>query len=547
MPLTLPMDNTKPTNKRKWWHGATVYHIYPRSFYDANGDGIGDLKGVIRKLDYLNGTPDSLGVNAIWISPFYPSPMADFGYDVSDYYDIDPLFGTLHDFEVLVTEAHKRDIRVIIDFVPNHTSIKHPWFSESSESVDSPKRDWYIWRDPQADGTPPNNWQSVFGGPAWEIDEKTGQYYLHTFLKEQPDLNWDNPEVREEMKRVIRFWLDLGVDGLRVDAVSWLSKDAKFRDDPLNPNYREGVDDPYHTLVHSFSSIGPHLFDYLNEIIDTAAEFDDRFVITEAYPDSAGDINHYLHFYGKIRLDICAPFNFECLSLPWDASTYRGFIDIYQQALLPGQPAVYNMGNHDKTRLATRIGPNAARTAAMMLMTLPGMPFIYYGDELGMQDVHVEKDKVKDPFAAPDGTGRDVVRTPMQWSAARHSGFSQNEPWLPIGKQYRQFNVVTETEDPQSLLSLYKKLLRIRNNVQTIKYGSYWSLNLGDNLFGFVRENDMERYLVILNFSDQEAVAVSKAIRGIIRLSTYLDKAQYSRVYGGVKLRPHEGVIIEAV
>lgn len=542
------MESDKTVSRRKWWHGASVYHIYPRSFYDANGDGVGDLKGIIKKLDYLNGQSDSLGVNAIWISPFYPSPMADFGYDVADYCDVDPLFGTLRDFEVLVDEAHKRDIKVIIDFVPNHTSKSHSWFKESASSFDNPKRDWYVWKDPGPEGAPPNNWMSVFGGSAWQFDETTSQYYLHTFLSDQPDLNWDNEQVREEMKQAVRFWLEMGVDGLRVDAVSWLSKDEKFRDDPLNPHYRDGIDDPYHRLAHSFSTLGPKLFDYINEIIDTCGEFDDRFVITEAYPDSPsyGDITHYLHFYGKIRLDICAPFNFEFLSLPWDASTYRGFIDIYQQALLPGQPAVYNMGNHDKTRLATRIGPEAARTAAMMLMTLPGMPFIYYGDELGMEDVFVPKDQVKDPFADPTGTGRDVVRTPMQWSGARYGGFSDREPWLPLSKGYTKQNIEGQVKDNTSLFHLYKRLLKFRNKTHTIKYGSYWSLDLGDGIFGFLRENDMERYLIILNFTDQQKIAVGKAVRGNIRLSTYMDKPNYQKVYGGVKLRPYEGVIIEA-
>jgi alpha-glucosidase len=541
------MDIEKPNSRRKWWHGASVYHIYPRSFYDSNNDGIGDLKGIIKKLDYLNGTADSLGVNAIWISPFYPSPMADFGYDVSDYTDVDPLFGTLLDFEKLVEEAHHRNIKIIIDFVPNHSSSKHPWFKESASSLNNPKRQWYTWRPPRQDGSPPNNWKSVFGGSAWQLDEKSGQYYLHTFLREQPDLNWDNPEVRAEMKKAAKFWLEMGVDGLRVDAVSWLSKDRKLRDDPLNPAYHKGVDDSYQELVHSFSSQGPHLFDYLNEIIDTAAEYDDRFVITEAYPDSPGDISYYLHFYGKLRTDICAPFNFECLSLPWDASTYRGFIDMYQQALLPGQPPVYNMGNHDKTRLATRIGRDSAKTAAMLLMTLPGMPFIYYGDELGMEDVAVPKDRVKDPFASPDGKGRDVVRTPMLWDTTAHAGFSDIEPWLPVGEGYRKLNAAVQAGDDTSFLNLYKVLLRIRNNVQTIKYGSYWSLDLNDKIFGFVRENDMERYIILLNFSDTKAVAISKAIRGMVRLSTYMDNSHYSRVYGSLVLRPHEGVIIEAL
>lgn len=536
----------KTKAKRKWWHGASVYHIYPRSFADGNGDGIGDLKGIIKKLDYLSGSQDSLGFNAIWLSPFYPSPMADFGYDVSDYTDVDPVFGTLLDFERLVEEAHKRNLRVIIDFVPNHTSNQHPWFEESSMGKDSKKRLWYTWRDPAPDGGPPNNWLSVFGGSAWQFDEKSGQYYLHTFLKEQPDLNWDNPEVREAMKDIIRYWLDMGVDGLRVDAVSWLSKDPKFRDDPLNPQYRESVDDRYNRLFHSFSSQGPQLFDYLNEITEICSEFEDRFVITEAYPDVGADISHYLHFYGKLRLDNCAPFNFECINLPWDAATYRGFIDIYQQALLPGQPAVYNMGNHDRARLATRIGVEAARTAAMLLLTLPGMPFVYYGDELGQRDVPIPKHKTKDPFAAPDGTGRDVARTPMQWSDDKFSGFSEHEPWLPLSKDFKQQNVKTMGEDPFSILNLYRHLLKLRNNVQTFKYGSYWSLNLGDNLFGYVRENDMERYMIILNFSDQPVAATSKALRGQVILSTYMDKFHYSRVYGGLRLRPHEGVIIEA-
>jgi alpha-glucosidase len=540
------MENKGLKSRRKWWHGASVYHIYPRSFSDANGDGVGDLKGVIKKLDYLNGQPDSLGVNALWLSPFYPSPMADFGYDVADYTDVDPLFGTLADFERLVQEAHKRDIRVIIDFVPNHTSEKHAWFKDSKSAKDSAKRDWYTWRDPGADGGPPNNWLSVFGGSAWELDDASGQYYLHTFLKEQPDLNWDNPDVREEMKNNIRYWLDMGVDGLRVDAVSWLSKDLQMRDDPLNPSFREDTDDPYNRLYHSFSSQGPHLFDYLNEIIDTVGEFEDRFVITEAYPDVSGDVSHYLHFYGKLRLDICAPFNFECLSLPWDAATYRGFIDIYQQALLPGQPPVYNMGNHDKQRLASRLGEDAARTAAMLLLTLPGMPFIYYADELGQKDVEVPKSKVKDPFAMPNGAGRDVARTPMQWSSGKNSGFSEVEPWLPLAPNYRNNNVENLSSDPTSILNLYRKLLRLRNNIQTFKYGSYWSLDVGDNIFAFVRENDMERYIVVLNYSDRPVVAASKALRGRVIVTTHMDTMHYSRVYGGIRLRLNEGVIIEA-
>lgn len=520
------------------------YHIYPRSFLDTNGDGIGDLKGVIEKLDYLAGKPDSLGVNAIWLSPFYPSPMADFGYDVCDYKDVDSIFGKMADFDRLVEEAHNRGIRVIIDFVPNHTSSEHPWFEESRSSKDNPKRDWYIWRDPR-DGAEPNNWVSNFGGSAWELDKTTGQYYLHTFLKEQPDLNWDNPKVRQAMKDNMRFWLDKGVDGFRVDAVSWLSKDKQLRDEPLNPHYREGIDDPYKRLLHTFSAEGDNLFRYLNEMVEVCTRYGERFMITESYPETDDEISHYIKYYDMLEYAVCAPFNFECITFPWDASTYRGFIDLFQEALLPGQPPIYNMGNHDKSRLATRIGRSAARTAAMLLLTLPGIPFIYYGDEIGMLDTKIAPSQFKDPFAK-EGASRDPERTPMQWTPDKNAGFTEGEPWLPVADDHTRHNVESQSKDPRSFLSLYKALLKTRRGSDALKHGSYRSLDLGKDVFGFVREFDLERYTIILNFSSEEKIINSRAIKGKVILSSMMDYEEPPHMKNELLLRPNEGLILVA-
>jgi alpha-glucosidase len=537
-------SHKRPRHKKDWWHGAIFYHIYPRSFYDTDGDGVGDLKGIIEKLDYLAGRPDSLGINAIWLSPFYPSPMADFGYDVSNYQDVDPAFGTMNDFERLIEEAHKRNIRVIIDFVPNHTSSEHPWFKESKSSKDNPKRDWYVWKSPREESEP-NNWISVFGGPAWEFDKSTGQYYLHTFLKQQPNLNWDNPEVRKAMNDNLRFWLDKGVDGFRVDAVSWLSRDKQLRDEPLNPHYREGFDDPYKRLLHSFSAEGDNLFKYLNEMVEVCTDYGERFMITESYPETDDEISHYIKYYDMLEYAVCAPFNFECITFPWDAPTYRGFIDLFQEALLPGQPPIYNMGNHDKSRLATRIGRDAARTAAMLLLTLPGIPFIYYGDEIGMLDTKMPPSQFKDPFAK-EGASRDPERTPMQWNHGKNAGFTDGEPWLPVADDHKNINVETEVKDPKSYLNLYKALLKLRVGSDALKHGSYRSLNLGTGVFGFVREFDLERYTILLNFSDEEKIISSRAIKGRVILTSMMDYEEPPHKKGELLLRPHEGLVVLA-
>jgi alpha-glucosidase len=436
-----------------WLQGAVIYQIYPRSFFDPKATGVGSLKGIIDKLDYFGGTNTSLGVSALWISPIYPSPMADFGYDVSNHTDVDPIFGTLDDLKRLVSEAHSRDLKIILDLVPNHTSDEHPWFVESKSSLTNPKRNWYTWRDPGTQQTTPNNWLSVFGGSAWEFSEETGQYYLHTFLKKQPDLNWDNPELREAMKSVMRFWLDLGVDGFRVDAVDWLSKDPEFKDDPE----REQVLSPvtavsdYYDLVHSASRDGPHLFDRLNEMTEVLKEYDECFMITEAHPETTNKIQGYLQYYKSVNPHLSAPFNFEGIYLPWKAQAFRNFVDKFQAVMKPGYMPIYTVGNHDESRIASRIGYPAARVAAMMLLTLPGMAFIYYGEELGMTNITVDSDARRDPVTIP-GRNRDPQRSPMQWNTAAHAGFTNGTPWLPVSELFHVVNVETESKDPLSFL-----------------------------------------------------------------------------------------------
>lgn len=528
-----------------WYEGSVVYQIYPRSFYDANGDGIGDLKGIIEKLDYLAGTPESLGVDAIWICPFYKSPMVDLGYDISDYEEIDPVFGSMDDFDSLLNEAHARNLRVITDFVTNHTSDQHDWFKDSISGIDSPKRNWYVWRKPGVDGGPPNNWLSVFGGSAWQFDAKSGEYYLHTFLRQQPDLNWDNPSLRAAINQSIKFWLEKGVDGFRLDSVNWLSKDPEFRSDPLNPNYNSKTDDPYHQLIHSFSSQGPKLFEYLNEIVELCAQYGDRFIITEAYPDLPGEISEYLKYYEGVNHTMCAPFNFELISSPWDADTFRAFIDLYQEALLPGQPPIYTLGNHDKPRLITRIGREAAPAAAVLLLTLPGSPFIYYGEEIGMENRAVEPGAEQDSITSIAWAGRDHARSPMQWTSEDFAGFSKSSTWLPTSSNFESTNVAKEISQRGSLLNLYRSLIQLRSSSRALRYGSFRSLNFRHEVFGFVREHDRERYTILLNFTNKKVKVETKAIKGAIVLST-TDRPINVTVDTSLEISENEGLIIKA-
>lgn len=502
----------------RWPEGAIVYHIYPRSFQDSNGDGIGDLPGITQRLPYLK----SLGVNAIWMSPFYPSPMADFGYDIADYCDVDPRFGDLDDFKQLLKAAHQHDIHVMVDLVPNHSSDEHPWFTTSRSSKDNDKADWYVWRDGMAHAhddagkpLPPNNWRDVLtGGSAWQWDESRQQFYLHSFDVKQPDLNWQNPAVRDAFKDVMRFWLDLGVDGFRVDAVYWMAKEPLYLDDPINPDYIEGHDALYYELLHTNSQGWPPIFAYLSEMCDVLKEprYKDkpRFMVTEAYPERHNPIETYLEFYVGMDPQVAAPFNFEGIGLPWEAAAWRVFLNRFHTALDQLSSmcvSSYAFGNHDQWRLATRLGKERARSAAVLLLTLPGMSFVYYGEELGMENVPIPPEYVHDPAArGGENTGRDPERTPMQWTAGKQAGFTDGpSTWLPIASDYETYNVDKESDDPTSSLSLYRQLGQLRNEKPSLRTGSIKVIeHTQPEVLMFMRSHPKdESYLTVINFSDK--------------------------------------------
>lgn len=533
-----------------WWQTGAIYQIYPRSFKDTTGNGIGDLRGVIEKLDYLS---DTLGVDTIWLSPFYPSPMADFGYDVADYTSVDPLFGDLATFDELLARAHRRELHVIIDFVPNHTSDQHPWFIESRSSRDNPKRDWYVWADPKPDGSPPNNWLSVFGGPAWEWDEKTEQYYLHSFLKEQPDLNWRNPEVKEAMFDVVRFWLERGVDGFRIDVAHYIMKDPQLRDNPPAPQddkaFHRAMGN-YDSQIHLYDSAHPDIHEVyreFRELLDAYSHERPRVAIGEIY---LPDLEEWASFYGEDLDELHMPFNFTLLGTEWDAQAIRQAVASLENVLPPGAWPNYVLGNHDESRLATRYGRTEARVAAMLLLTLRGTPTIYYGDEIGMTDVSIPPEKQQDPWDKNvPGMGRDPCRTPMQWAASPHAGFSPPETeelWLPLPEEYETVNVEREMDKPRSILNLYRRLLTYRDATPALQRGSYRALDgVPETCYAFLRQTEGERVLVALNFSAEE-VRVSKSSLGGGRLviSTHLDR-RGSVDLTDLTLRSNEGVIIE--
>jgi alpha-glucosidase len=529
-----------------WTSVNALYQIYPRSYFDTNHDGIGDLPGIIAKLDYLKGKPDSLGVDAIWISPFYRSPMADFGYDVADYCDVDPIFGSLDDVKRLLDEAHQRNIKVMIDFVPNHTSAQHGWFKQAISSKDNPYRDYYIWHDPKPDGSPPNNWVSIFSGPAWTLDKVSGQYYMHSFLSEQPDLNWDNPKVRQEMQDILRFWLDLGVDGFRADAVWHMSKDAQLRDDPLQPKHKKG-DPAYWAYKHKYCKYGPKLFDYLKELTDVVESYPDRFMVFEHYPDGVhGDSTaQYRAFYG-VQPQVSAPFNFEGMFVPWSAAGYEDYIRRFQSTVREGDTPVFCFSNHDQPRIATRFGREQARLVAMLLLTLPGMPTIYYGDEIGMEDGVVLPEQIQDPSARDNELGgRDPERTPMQWDATRHAGFSDVEPWLPVAEGYASYNVAHEIAEDDSYLSLYKQLLALRRRDDTLVRGRLELIHTkkDSDVLSFERHGSTTRYRVVLNFADApREVFLSYGAKVV--LSTHPTHRLPVSAEGEIVLAAYEAVIV---
>jgi alpha-glucosidase len=537
--IPVSADGPKRAATYLWWQRGIIYQVYPRSFMDSNGDGVGDLRGLISRLDYLRG----LGVDAVWLSPIFPSPMKDFGYDVSDYTGIHPLFGTLEDFDLLIREAHAHKIKLVLDFVPNHTSDQHPWFIESRSSRDNPKRDWYIWRDPAPSGGPPNNWLSNFGGSAWEYDPKTEQYYYHAFLREQPDLNWRNSQVIEAMLNVLRFWLERGVDGFRVDVLWHLIKDEQFRDNPVNPDWREGAD-PYQRLLELHTTDQAEVHAVVTRMRRLVDQYQDRVLIGEIYLP----VERLVQYYGVNLSGVQVPFNFQLLLAKWHARDIARIISQYEAALPKGGWPNWVLGNHDRPRIVSRVGSKQARVAAMLLLTLRGTPTLYYGDEIGMHDVEIPPEKVQDPFeknVPGRGLGRDPQRTPMQWSAAKNAGFTAGKPWLPIAEDYAQNNVEAERDDPLSILSLYMQLINVRRGEPALEVGELERIDTAGDLLTYIRRAGESASLVALNFgSEPQVIDISdRAGGGRITLSTGLDRAGES-VRGILHIHPDEGLLL---
>ncbi len=506
-----------------------MYQIYPRSFQDSNGDGVGDLPGITARLDYLA----ALGVDAIWISPIFPSPMLDFGYDISDYCSVDPLFGTLHDFDVLVAEAHRRGLKVLLDFVPGHTSDRHTWFLDSRRSRDNPRRNWYIWSDPGPGGGPPNNWISEFGGPAWTWDEVTGQYYLNLYLSEQPALNWRNPELRDAMADVMRFWFRRGVDGFRVDAVEHLAPDAQLRDNPPNPHWQER-DGPARSHVRTYTAHQPDGYMATREMRRVADEFPDRVLLGEAY----GTIGEVIGYYGDALDGFHLPFNFELVSAPWDAEHIAAFTEAYEAALPPGAWPTWVLGNHDRSRVASRVGAGQARVAALLLLTLRGTPTLYQGDELGLADAEIAPDLVQDPWekrVPGQGLGRDPVRVPMPWTDAPQAGFTDGQPWLPVP---RETSVEAQERNPNSMLVFMRRLLALRRAEPALGVGSYEGVSSAGDVLVYRRRHGRRTMTVALNMVNREK---SVELDGTVLLSTHPGR---TGVVADGRLLPDEGVIL---
>jgi glycosidase len=527
-----------------WWQTCVIYQIYPRSFQDTNGDGVGDLKGIEQRLDCLV----SLGVEAIWISPIYPSPMVDFGYDVADYCDVDSRFGTLEDFDDLLMQAHRRGLKVLLDFVPNHTSDQHPWFVESRVSRENQKRNWYIWRDPAADGGPPNNWISDFGGSAWEWDRTTEQYYYHAFLKEQPDLNWRDPAVQAAMYDVMRFWFDRGVDGFRIDVLWHLLKAADFQDNPPNPAYQPEMGE-MHRLLQLHSTDQPEVHRIAAEMRAIADSYGarglgERVLIGEIYLP----VDRLMQYYGGERPGVHLPFNFQLIDTPWSARSLAAAITNYEAALPSGAWPNWVLGNHDRPRVATKRGQAQARVAAMLLLTLRGTPTIYYGDELGLSDVAIEASQVRDPRELREpglALGRDPVRTPMSWDESENAGFTTANPWLPLNSDWPTRNVARMTEESHSILILYRRLLALRRDCLALSIGEFGLLKGGDAILAYERRHDSERLIVALNLAERpHGLRLPDWARGSRLLLSTIDDA--ALVEGDtLLLRSNEGVVLK--
>jgi alpha-glucosidase len=490
--------NKMANEKFAWWQEAVFYHIYLRSFMDSDGDGLGDIPGLISRLDHLNGESESLGIDAIWLSPFFPSPDKDFGYDIADYFDIDPRYGTLSDFDRLITEAHQHGIRIMIDLVFNHSSNQHPWFIESRGSRENPKRNWYIWRDAREGKRWPNNWESVFGGKAWEWDQATRQFYYHMFLKEQPDLNWRNEEVREKLMQNVRFWLDRGVDGFRLDVFNLWFKHPDLPDNPSKLGLRG-----YDRQRHDYDIDQPEMHDALSKFRK----------ILNSYPDTVS-IGEFLGNRPEIAASYCSQeqlhmvFNFNFTWCPWNPAKFQNNILQWEQALGRSGWPCYVLSNHDGprrhvSRYGKRHPDEVAKVAATMLLTLRGTPFLYYGEEIGMLDVPLRRDQMVDPVSRKYWPfhSRDQARTPMQWDSMPGAGFTTGEPWLPVHPNFHARNVHEQLSDPRSVFSYYRDLLKLRRKTPVLRRGNFTPLVYRpEGGLVYLRSEGESHALVGLNF-----------------------------------------------
>jgi alpha-glucosidase len=476
--------------------------------------------------------------------------MHDFGYDVANYTDIDPIFGSLADFDRLLAEVHRRGLKLILDLVPNHTSDEHPWFIESRSSRDNPKRDWYVWKDPAPDGGPPNNWISFFGGPAWTFDERTGQYYLHQFDPHQPELNYRHPDVLPAMLDHMRFWLDRGVDGFRVDVIWLMLKDEQFRDEPPNPAYEDASMWPHLQLEHIYTQDVPGVHALIRQMRAVLDQYDERVMIGEIYLATKKQVQ----YYGQ-ALDEChLPYNFQLILTPWEAQAVRQTVEDYEAQLPDGAWPNWVLGNHDQHRVATRVGQAGARLANMLLLTLRGTPTTYYGEEIGMADVPIPPELVRDPPAVnqpelADELGRDPERTPMQWDSSPHAGFTGPEvtPWLPVAADFTERNVAQQEADPTSMLHLYRSLTGLRRQEPALAVGDYRSIEAGvQDVFVYLRQAPgVNRFLVVLNFGpERHTLNLSQvASQATIAVATGLNRTGLVDL-SRLELGPEEGLVL---
>lgn len=490
-----------------WWRGAVIYQIYPRSFLDTDGDGVGDLPGIIERLDYVA----SLGVDAIWIAPFFKSPMADFGYDIADYRDVDPLFGTLDDFDRLLEKAHRLGLKVMIDQVLSHTSVEHAWFSDSRQSRDNPRADWYVWADARPDGTPPNNWLSLFGGSAWQWEPRRGQYYLHNFLTSQPDLNFHHPEVRAAALDSVRFWLDKGVDGVRLDAINFCFHDRQLRDNPAKPKEKRvgrgfSPDNPYAFQYHHYNNTQPENLAFLAELRSLMDQYPDVAALGEiSSEDSLATMAEYTRD-GRLHMG----YSFELLTDDFNVEHIRGTVRQLESQMTEGWPC-WAISNHDVERVLSRWGngnasPRLANLLTGMVCSLRGSVCVYQGEELGLTEADVPFESLQDPYGIafwPQFKGRDGCRTPMPWSDADvQAGFSHGMPWLPVPKEHRLLAVEQQDADPRSVLNGFRTFMRWRKSQPALRWGDIRFLDTAEPVLAFTRRLGDEALLVVFNLAD---------------------------------------------